>query len=99
MPNAVYVLWWILLIVVVLATPYLVYLLHKAWGMARSIEHYCKEIQEAGEGIAHHTENIKSMNETVVVVREMLPSASTIDSHSAAIEKNMDEWAQNLKKA
>lgn len=99
MPNAVYVLWWILLIVVVLAIPYLVYLLHKAWGMAHSIDLYCEEILKAGDGIAHHTENIKSLNKTVVVVREMLPSAGTIVSHSAALEKNMDSRAQNLKKA
>ena len=57
MPQAVFILWTILLVVTVLLLPFIIYLLHKTWKASKSIERYFKEMLEAGLGVAGNTEH------------------------------------------
>jgi hypothetical protein len=98
MPNAVYVLWWILLIITVLVIPYLVYLLHKASRMAHSIDKYLGQALEAGVDIATNTKNIEFLKDTKDLTNEMLNSAGTINKHTATIEKTLEDRSKKSKK-
>ena len=89
MSQAVYVIWWIVLIVAILAVPVLVILLHRTWRAARSIERYFAEMKEAGRGIAGHTGHIEALEETIGVAGSMLEVAGAIDQHAETIETTL----------
>jgi len=96
MPELVYILWTILLVVTVLVLPYLVYLLHRTWVAARSIERYFDEMLEAGLGIAGNTEHIKALNDTISVASGMLDVAGNINKHAETIKDTLGGRAANL---
>lgn len=89
MPQAVYTLWAILLIVTVLLLPYIVGLLHQTWKAARSIERYFKEMLDAGLGIAGNTEHITALNDTISVASGMLEVAGSINEHAEVIKDTL----------
>lgn len=96
MPQAVYTIWTILLIVAILAAPLLVYLLHRTWQAARSIERYLREMRVAGEGIAENTGHIEALEETADTGDALLSTAGDIDAHAATIEDTLEERASLL---
>jgi len=89
MPQAVYILWAILLVVVILATPLLVLLLHRTLMAARGIERYFAEMLTAGLGIAGNTENVKALEDTIQTAVTILNKAGEINEHSEIIKKTL----------
>lgn len=93
MPQAVFVLWTILLVVAVLLLPFIVALLHKTWKAAHSIERYFKEMLEAGVGIAGNTDNIKALNDTISVASGILSTAGEVNEHAEIIKTTLGSRA------
>lgn len=86
-PTSVYAIWWTMVIVaLVLIIPLAVYLLHRLWRAARSIERYTAEALTAGLGIAGNTAAISALDQTVTLGGELGAAAASICQHSAAIE-------------
>lgn len=96
MPQAVFILWAILLVVTVLLLPLIVSLLHRTWKAARSIERYFAEMLEAGLGIAGNTEHIKALNDTISVASGMLEVAGDINEHAETIKDTLASRAEKL---
>jgi len=86
MPQAVFVLWTILLLVTVLLLPFIVNLLHRTWKASRNIERYFKEMKEAGFGVAGNTEHVKALDDTIGVASGMLDVAGDINAHAEALK-------------
>lgn len=79
MPIAVYTIWWIgLIITLVVFVPMSVYLLHRTWIAARSIQRYAAEALTAAAGIAGNTKYIPALNDTISVAGSMLGAAGGI---------------------
>lgn len=89
MPQAVFVLWAILLIVTVLLLPLIVSLLHRTWKASRNIERYFKEMLEAGLGVAGNTAHIKALDDTIGVASGILEVAGDIDGHADALKNTL----------
>jgi hypothetical protein len=81
MPSTVFVLWWIGLgLTLAVFVPISVYLLHRTWVAARSIERYAAEALTAAAGIAGNTKYIPALNTTIAVAGDMLGVAPGIVS-------------------
>lgn len=93
MPQAVFVLWTILLVVTVLLLPFIVHLLHKTWKASRNIERYFKEMLDAGLGIAGNTDHIKALDDTISVASGMLEVAGGINEHAETIKVTLADKA------
>jgi len=79
MPNAVYVIWWIgLIVTLVVFVPLAVYLLHRTWLAARSIQWYAAEALAAAVGISGNTQHIPALDATIGVAGQMLGVAGGI---------------------
>ncbi len=79
MPNAVYTIWWIgLIVTLVVFVPLAVYLLHRTWRAARSIEWYAAEALTAAAGIAGNTKYVPALDDTIGVASQMLGVAGGI---------------------
>lgn len=96
MPQAVFVLWTILLVVTVLLLPFIIHLLHKTWKASRSIERYFKEMLEAGLGVAGNTEHIKALDDTISVASGILGVAGDINQHAETIKDTLAGKAAKL---
>lgn len=87
-PVAVYVVWWVTLIVaVVVVLPLAVYLLHRTLGAARQIERYAARALEAGVGIAGNTENVSALEGTISTATGILETTRSIEKRAGAIEE------------
>jgi len=85
-PQAVYVIWAILLAVAVfIVLPLVTYLLHRAMQAAQSIERYFADMAAAGVGIAENTGHIKALADTITVATKILSVAGNIDAHTQTI--------------
>ena len=81
LPNAVYTIWWIgLLVTLVVFVPLAVYLLHRTWRAARSIQWYAAEALTAAAGIAGNTKYVPALDDTIGVASQMLGVAGGIVS-------------------
>ena len=89
MPQAVYVLWIIVLAVALLLFPFIVRLLHKTFIAAKHIERYLREMKEAGLGIAGNTGHIVALDSTITVAVDILDSAGKINTNAETIETVM----------
>jgi hypothetical protein len=79
MPAAVYIIWWIgLVATLVLFVPMSVYLLHRTWLAAHSIQRYAAEALTAAAGIAENTKYIPALDDTITVASAMLGVAGGI---------------------
>ncbi len=79
MPSAVYVIWWIgLIVTLVVFVPLAVSLLHRTWRAARSIEKYAAAALTAAGGIAGNTANIVALDATISVATDRLDSAGRV---------------------
>src|SRR6185436_17183313 len=80
-PHAVYTIWWIgLLVTLVVFVPLAVYLLHRTWRAARSIQWYAAEALTAAAGIAGNTKYVPALDDTIGVASQMLGVAGGIVS-------------------
>ena len=78
-PPAVYTIWWIgLIVTLVVFVPMSVYLLHRTWEAARSIQRYAADALQAAAGIAGNTQHIGALDSTIGVAGEMLGVAGPI---------------------
>lgn len=89
MPEIVYTLWIVVLVVAVVLLPFIIRLLHKTLIAAKHIERYLKEMKEAGLGIAGNTSHITALNSTIEVAVDILDSAGKINSNAETIEVTM----------
>ena len=79
MPDAVYTIWWIgLIATLVVFVPLSVYLLHRTFVAARSIQRYAAEALAAAAGIAGNTQHIPALDTTIAVASQMLPVGGEI---------------------
>ena len=73
MPPAVFAIWWAgLLLTFVVFVPLSVYLLHRTWVAARSINRYAAEALTAAAGIAGNTKYIPALDDTIAVGSAMV---------------------------
>ena len=73
MPHSVFVVWWIGLgVTLVVFVPLSVYLLHRTWVAARSINRYAAEALTAAAGIAGNTKYIPALDSTIAVGSAMV---------------------------
>lgn len=90
-PDAVYTLWAIgLAVTLVVFVPLAVYLLHRTWRAARSIQRYAAEALQAAAGIARNTPTIGALGATIEAATDMLGAAS-------AVERKLDTIAGVLE--
>lgn len=81
MPPAVYLLWWIgLVVTLVLFVPLSVYLLHRTYVAARSIRRYAEEALAAAAGIAGNTQHLPALDATIAVAGPMIAVAGQVSS-------------------
>ena len=79
MPDTVYTIWWIgLLVTLLVFVPLAVYLLHRTWLAARSIEWYAAEALTAAAGIAGNTVHIPALDATIAVGGSMIDVAGGV---------------------
>ena len=73
MPHEVFVIWWSgLILTLVVFVPLSVYLLHRTWVAARSINRYAAEALTAAAGIAGNTKYIPALDDTIAVGSAMV---------------------------
>jgi len=90
-PDAVYTIWAIgLAVTLIVFVPLAVYLLHRTWRAARSIQRYAAEALAAAGGIAHNTASIPALDTTIQVATDMLTAAG-------AVERKLDTVAAVLE--
>ena len=89
MPETVYTLWIIVLVVALILFPFIIRLLHKTFMAAKNIERYLREMKEAGMGIAGNTAHITALDSTINVAVDILDSAGKINSNAETIETVM----------
>ena len=94
LPAAVYTVWSITLLVVVLViVPLAIALLHRTLRAALSIDRYLREMLQAGVGIAENTSSIKALNDTIGVAGSMVSTAVSIKQHTGTIATVLSERA------
>lgn len=75
-PQAVSTIWTVgLVITLAVFVPLAVYLLHRAWLAARSIQRYAADALVAAAGIAGNTQHIPALDSTISVASDMLGAA------------------------
>ena len=78
-PGAVYTIWWIgLIVTLVVFVPWAVYLLHRTWLAARSIERYAADTLTAAAGIVGNTKHIAALDATIGVAGQLLDGAGRV---------------------
>lgn len=89
-PQAVFVIWIIVLVVAVaVVLPLTVYLLHRTLTAAQHIERYFAEMRDAGVGIAENTSHVTALDGTIAVATQILQTAGSINEHSATIKTTL----------
>ena len=92
MPNAVYVIWWIgLIVTLVVFVPLAVYSLHRTWRSARSIQRYAAEARQATVGIDRNTRNIAALDATIGTASEILGVAGSVERKLGAVAGVLEE--------
>lgn len=91
-PSAVYTIWAIALAVtLVLFVPLAVYLLHRTWRSARSIQHYAAEALVATRGIARNTGQLPALDATIAVATEVLGAAGAVEGKLATVATVLEQ--------
>ena len=79
-PDAVYTIWWIgLIVTLAVFVPLAVYSLHRTWESARSIQRYAAETLHAAAGVAGNTANISALDATIGVATGVLGAAGAVE--------------------
>lgn len=91
-PAAVYAIWWTgLILTLVVFVPLAVYLLHRTWRSARSIQQYAAETLQAAGGIARNTAKLKALDTTIAVAGEMLTAAGAVERKLNTVATVLEE--------
>ena len=91
-PDAVYTIWWIgLILTLVVFVPLAVYSLHRTWQSARSIQRYAAETLQAAAGIVRNTANIAALDTTIGVATEMLGTAGAVERKLNTVATVLEE--------
>ncbi len=78
-PQAVYTIWWIgLIVTLVVFVPLAVYYLHRTYLVARSIKGYAEDALLAAAGIAGNSANIVALDTTIEVAGQILGTAGSV---------------------
>lgn len=78
-PPAVYTIWWIgLIVTLVVFVPWAVYLLHRTWQAARSIQGHAADALAAAAGILANTRHISALDTTIAAAGETLGVAGQV---------------------
>lgn len=94
-PDAVYTIWWAgLVITLVVLVPLAVYLLHRTWRSARSIQRYAAETLQAAGGIARNTAKIAALDTTIAVAGDMLVAAGAAERKLDTVATVLEERGQ-----
>ena len=94
-PDAVYAIWWAgLIITLVVFVPLAVYLLHRTWRSARSIQRYAAETLRAAGGIARNTAKIAALDTTIAVAGDMLVAAGAAERKLDTVATVLEERGQ-----
>lgn len=94
-PDAVYAIWWAGLIITLLVlVPLAVYLLHRTWRSARSIQRYAAETLQAAGGIARNTAKIAALDTTIAVAGDMLVGAGAVERKLDTVATVLEERGQ-----
>lgn len=89
-PQAVYIIWALLLaVVIVVVLPLAVFLLYRTLRMARFIERYFAEMVEPGIGIVQNTSHIKALEDTIRVATTILSVGGNINTHTETIKTTL----------
>jgi flagellar biosynthesis component FlhA len=95
LPDAVYTIWWtVLLLVVIVIVPLVIGLLHRTLRASLSIRRYFVEMLTAGVGIAENTSSIPALKDTITVGAGMVETAGKLKEHSGTIA---DVFSQRAK--
>lgn len=85
-PDAVYTIWWVgLILTYVVFIPLSVYLLHRTWRAARSIQRYAADTLTAAAGVAGNTQHIPALDATITTATRILGTAGTVERKLATI--------------
>lgn len=94
-PSAVYTIWRIILLVtLVVFVPLAVYLLHRTWRAARSIQRYADETLAAARGIAGNTQHIRALDDTIGAAGDLLQAAGAVERKLATVSTVLAERAR-----
>jgi hypothetical protein len=94
-PPAVYAIWWAgLIVTLVVFVPLAVYLLHRTWQAARSIQRYAAEARQAVDGIARNTAPVPALDTTIQVAMEMVGLAGETERKLGTIATVLAERAR-----
>jgi ABC-type bacteriocin/lantibiotic exporter with double-glycine peptidase domain len=81
-------LWWIALVLtIIVIVPAALYLLHRTWRAARTIQRLTAETLEAGAGIAGHTAALPALDETIAAAAPVLERATRLEQAAARLER------------
>jgi hypothetical protein len=91
-PSAVYAIWWAgLLVTLVIFVPLAVYLLHRTWRAARSIQRYAAETLQAAGGIVRNTANVSALDTTIAVAGDMIGVTGGVERKLATVATVLEE--------
>ena len=94
-PDAVFTIWWAgLIITLVVFVPLAVYLLHRTWRSARSIQRYAAETLQAAGGSARNTAKIAALDTTIGVAGDMLVAAGAAERKLDTVATVLEERGQ-----
>jgi hypothetical protein len=74
--------------------PLAVYLLHRTWRSARSIQRYAAETLRAAGGIAGNTAKIAALDSTIAVAGDMLVAAGAVERKLDTVATVLEERGQ-----
>lgn len=78
-PGTVHAIWWVgLLVTLLVFVPLSVYLLHRTWIAARSIQRLAADTLTAAAGIAGNTQHIPALDATIAVAVSILGGAGGV---------------------
>lgn len=94
-PDAVYTIWWTgLIVTLIVFVPLAVYLLHRTWRAARSIQRYAADTLQAAAGIAGNTQHITALDDTIRIATRILNGAGTVERKLATIADVLAQRAE-----
>src|SRR4029453_11852358 len=94
-PDAVYAIWWAgLIITLVVFVPLAVYLLHRTWRSARSIQRYAAETLQAAGGIARNTAKIAGLDRTIAGAGGLFVAAGAAERKLDTVATVLEERSQ-----
>ncbi len=91
-PEAVYTIWWVgLIVTLVVFVPLAVYSLHRTWRSARSTQRYAAEALQAAAAIERNTRNVRALDDTIATATDMLGAAGAVERKLDAVAGVLEE--------